>query len=168
MPAGWRKAREKEGVVCSWGPVASLSSAKGDIKLTIDFSAWRHSSSLNFQVLFLALCDNMRVNYESLEKAGQMLDRLQYLNLVQVAMKIVEEKWTGVRFLIWNRRFVLDSETTSGRFSWLLVRWDGPSETNWEYFLDKYSVSSLVVPKMEEEFSGTGAMKNSKWHDKSW
>jgi len=27
------------------------------------------------KVLFLALCDNMRVNYESLEKAGQMLDR---------------------------------------------------------------------------------------------
>ena len=25
-----------------------------------------------------------------------------------------------------------------------------------------YSVSSLVVPKMEEEFSGTGAVKNSK------
>ena len=26
----------------------------------------------------------------------------------------------------------------------------------------KYSVSSLVVPRMEEEFSGTGAVKNSK------
>ena len=25
-----------------------------------------------------------------------------------------------------------------------------------------YSVSSLVVPKMEEEFSGTGEVKNSK------
>ena len=26
----------------------------------------------------------------------------------------------------------------------------------------EYSVSSLVVPKMEEEVSGTGAVKNSK------
>ena len=39
-------------------------------------------------MLFLALCDNMRVNYGSLEKAGQMLDRLQSLNLVQIAMKL--------------------------------------------------------------------------------
>ena len=31
-----------------------------------------------------------------------------------------------------------------------------------------YSVSSLVVPKMEEEFAGTGTVKNSKWPDKSW
>ena len=31
-----------------------------------------------------------------------------------------------------------------------------------------YSVSSLVVPKMEEGISGTSAGKNSKWHDKSW
>ena len=28
--------------------------------------------------------------------------------------------------------------------------------------LGKYSVSSLVVPKMEEGISGTGAVKNSK------
>ena len=28
--------------------------------------------------------------------------------------------------------------------------------------ISTYSVSSLVVPKMEEEFSGTGAVKNSK------
>ena len=32
----------------------------------------------------------------------------------------------------------------------------------------KYSVSSLVVPKVEEGISGTGAVKNSKWPDKSW
>ena len=32
----------------------------------------------------------------------------------------------------------------------------------------EYSVSSLGVPKMEEEFSGTGAVKNSKSPDKSW
>ena len=30
-----------------------------------------------------------------------------------------------------------------------------------------YSVSSLVMPKMEDEFSGTDAVKNSKRHDKS-
>ena len=29
-------------------------------------------------------------------------------------------------------------------------------------FTTIYSVSSLVVPKMEAEFSGTGAVKNSK------
>ena len=38
----------------------------------------------------------------------------------------------------------------------------------WVKYNDKYSVSSLVVPKMEDEFSGTDAEKNSKWHDKSW
>ena len=35
-------------------------------------------------------------------------------------------------------------------------------------FIYVYSVSSLVVPKMEEGISGTGAVKNSKWPDKSW
>ena len=30
------------------------------------------------------------------------------------------------------------------------------------YFEKLYSVSSLVVPKMEEGISGTGAVKNSK------
>ena len=37
-----------------------------------------------------------------------------------------------------------------------------------EQIIQIYSVSSLVVPKMEEGISGTGAVKNSKWPDKSW
>ena len=41
-------------------------------------------------------------------------------------------------------------------------------ENNDIYYFKIYSVSSLVVPKMEDEFSGTDAEKNSKWHDKSW
>ena len=48
---------------------------------------------------------------------------------------------------------------------YLLIR---PCQLCWERFPAYYSVSSLVVPKMEEEFSGTGAVKNSKWPDKSW
>ena len=32
----------------------------------------------------------------------------------------------------------------------------------WPIFVLRYSVSSLVVPKMEEGISGTGAVKNSK------
>ena len=34
-------------------------------------------SYYNIQMLFLALCDNVRVNSENLEKARQLLDRFQ-------------------------------------------------------------------------------------------
>ena len=45
--------------------------------------------------------------------------------------------------------------------------WGKSKRFAWEIH-KRFSVSSLVVPKMEEEFSGTVAVKNSKWHDKSW
>ena len=67
------------------------------------------------------------------------------------------ENWTKLFFFLKRHPLIVD-----------LIWHDDNHDPDFISMQSGYSVSSLVVPKMEEAFSGTGAVKNSKWPDKSW
>ena len=53
-----------------------------------------------FQVLFLALCDNVRVNFESLDLARQLLDRCPVAMISQASSKMFRKGLLSWAFVV--------------------------------------------------------------------
>ena len=87
-------------------------------------------------------------------------------NLNKVDWKAQGERaWRG-KVSLWDVWLQIKLEEDSEKTHWESTR--RKTVCVWIVYSSSYSVSSLVVPKMEDEFSGTDAGKNSKWPDKSW